>query len=321
MTLDQLRYALAVADLSSFRRAAEQLNISPSSLSEQVRNLEAELGVTLFYRNTRRVVVTPAGHELVEHGLEVLAGMSRLRHAVDEHRLQQRGHVRLGTTLQATASKLAKVLAKFNEQHRYVEVTLVEGSISQVTRMLVEHDLDLSLLTWPADRPPSDLDFVELERTETGVVVSRASPFATRKSVDLRELANYPLITYSEGFPARTIVFDACARAGFVPTIGLESSYTETICRMIAEGMGWSVLYSYRAREFGLRYLKCSPRPLDRVVTLSWHRGAQLRPHAETLKQYIVESWIFPLARGVHLHHGAGRTLSAAPVGSPSANR
>src|SRR3954471_18699792 len=138
MDLRQLEYFAAVARHRHFRKAAEDLYVTQSAVSQQVRRLEAELGVTLLRRTASRppVEVTPAGEELLARAEAILADVAGARAAMDEHAGTLRGGVRAAATT-GDALRLAPALARFGAEHPGVRIALREGAPAAVVEMVV----------------------------------------------------------------------------------------------------------------------------------------------------------------------------------------
>ena len=291
MTLDQLRYVLAVARHSSFRVAADELNLASSTLSEQVRKLERQLGVTLFERTTRRVVVTPAGAEFVVRAAAIIDAEDALAAAMRVHRNPGPAEVRIAAPPQSLARRLPAILADARARYPEVSTFLVETSTPDVIQRLAAGDVDLGLVSWPAGQPPRELQRITLWRAPMGVVVSRSNRLAGRRTIHLRELGDLPFITFPEGYPGRSIAEEVFARAGFQPRVGMQSSVSATICEAVAGDQGFSVLYSRRALDYGLEWIPCIPRPRELLLGLCWAPNRQMDAATAALRAHIIDSW------------------------------
>src|SRR4051812_41095567 len=134
MELRQLQYFVAVVRHGQFTRAAEALWITQPALSQQVRRLEAELGVELLRRTSRGVLPTPAGEALLAHAESVLAELERAREERDRPSGATRGRVRVAATA-ADAPRLPEALAAFHRAHPRLQVALRHASAAEVVAL------------------------------------------------------------------------------------------------------------------------------------------------------------------------------------------
>ena len=243
MELRHLRYFVAVAEERHFGRAAERLHIAQPPLSQQIRRLETELGVTLLHRTTRSVEVAPAGEVLLARAKEVLAAVDD---AVEDTRRAARGEfgrLAIGFTGSATYALLPRLAAALRSALPGVALDL-RGELltpAQVARLL-DGSLDLGVL-----RPPvrERALCVEVVRSDPLIaVLARTHRLAAVDAVPLEELADEPFVVYPSHF--RSVTHDAveetCAAHGFLPRVALEVSETATLVSFVAAGVGVSLV-------------------------------------------------------------------------------
>jgi LysR family transcriptional activator of glutamate synthase operon len=142
--LRQLTYTEAVARHRHFTRAAEELDVAQSALSHQIRRLEADLGVELFERTSRRVVPTEAGEAVALRARRVLAEVNGLRGEVDRQRGVVGGRLAIGALLPVGTIEITRLLAEFTEKYPGVEVNLREGTASDMLERLKADELDVA---------------------------------------------------------------------------------------------------------------------------------------------------------------------------------
>lgn len=289
MELQQIRYVIAIAQYRSFTKAADVLAVSASTLSEQVRRVEEELGVQLFNRTTRHVELTIAGHVFLNHASQMMANFNALREAVRRQEAAPRGIITLGIPLGASPPQFWRTLANFEKEYTGISIKLTETIIPSLIKSLHAGLLDLSMLSWPVSDVPADLTLVEIARNKTGLAISKDNPLAERRNVELRELEHTSLITFIEGFALRQIAVDVCRRAGFTPAIAFESSSNEAIFELVGCDVGFSILPMGEAGS-NIAYLDCEPAPIDRMLGIAWPIDRQLTPTAALLRDRIVEA-------------------------------
>jgi len=238
MELRHLRYFVAVAEECHFGRAAERLHIAQPPLSQQIRQLEAELGVQLLTRSTRRVELTPAGARYLERARAILAGVDAAGEEavlVADGRI---GRVAIGFTGSATYELLPSLSRRLRLQSPSLELDLRGEllTLSQVTGLL-DRTLDVGFLRPPVRVPEI---FVHPLRQEPLVVVlPQSHPQAAHTQVRLTDLAEETFISYPSHHRSvvHDAVLDACQAAGFTPR-AIEVAETSTLVSFVAAGLG-----------------------------------------------------------------------------------
>jgi DNA-binding transcriptional LysR family regulator len=258
MELRHLRYFVAVADTRHFGRAAEQLQMAQPPLSQAIRRLEADLGVELLVRTTRRVHLTPAGETFYDDAIRVLSQLSESTRRVREYADGRRGVLRLGITGSAAYSELPRV-ARIVE--RQLPGVALEVSPEMLTRAqedaLAESRLDVGILRPPVHKQV--LSCAVLSRDAFLLALPAGHRLAGQPLVELGELAREPFVTYPQA--SQSVVNDAatrsCLAAGFTPRRTHEAAETSTLLAFVAAGLGVALVpESVRAlRLKGVRYV------------------------------------------------------------------
>ena len=275
MELRHLRYFLAVAEKRHFGRAAEGLHMAQPPLSQQIRQLEAEVGAPLLERTTRKVELTPAGVVFMERARHILAAADAA--AADALRAArgELGRLSIGFTGSSTYDLMPTVAKLVRQELPGVALDLHGEMLTsaQVSRLL-DHSLDLGFL-----RPPvrtTDLN-VRVIRSEPLVVALPAGhPLARRRVVPLADLAADSFIVYPTHFRSVTheAVEEACQKAGFHPRVALEVSETATMVSFVAAGLGVALVPA-AARH--LRITGAVYRTLEEktevTLALAWRAG------------------------------------------------
>ncbi len=239
MELRHLRYFVAVAEECHFGRAAARLHIAQPPLSQQIRQLEAELGTQLFIRSTRKVELTPAGQRYLERARLILVEVDDA--GVEAQRIAsgQVGKVAIGFTGSATYHLLPHLARSLRADLPDLDLELKGEMLtpSQVTALL-ERRLDLGLLRPPVRNP--DLLVHVLRREPLVAVVPESHPLAAADRIRLADLRDEPFITYpsAQRSVVYDTVFDACQRAGFVPSKVHEVAETSTLVSLVAAELG-----------------------------------------------------------------------------------
>lgn len=249
MEIRHLRYFVAVAEERHFGRAADRLRMAQPPLSQQIKQLEEELGTLLLERTTRRVDLTPAGTLLLERARVLLSELDTTVQDVKEVGLGAAGVIRLGSTGSA-AERVSELVARARQDLPALRIT-VQGEMltPDLERALEEHRIDLALLRPPVRSPR--VASTLLARDELVVAVPPDSAWADRSALDLAELAEAKFVSYPMSSAVTTIAFEACHQAGFRPTIVQEVAETSTLLAFVAAGVGVALVPSGRHSTLG----------------------------------------------------------------------
>ena len=245
MELYQLEYFLEAARQRNFTRAAARLHLAQAALSEQIRNLEGELGTPLFHRGRRETVLTAAGETLRIHAEALIERAATARQAVQDVVGLRGGRLTIGAIPSVSAWVLPAAIAAFRKKHPLVELALFEGTSEAVAQMVESGRVEFGIVQLPTSGGNFD---EHLLFTEPFVIlVAKAHPAAKQRSITLAKLANEPFVFYKGR--ARDTALAACRAAGFEPRIACESSELETIRSLVAAGLGIAILPQLATRE------------------------------------------------------------------------
>jgi DNA-binding transcriptional LysR family regulator len=238
MSLQQLRYFLAAAEHGSFSAAAAALHMAQPSLSDQIRRLEAELGVALFARAGRRLELTEAGRLLRPQAERTLAAAQEAADSVREVRTLTGGTASFGTFGNAPYYLLADLVEDFRRGHPNVKVRVVGLNSTEVAEAVREGRLEGGLIVLPID--DHGLDVRVAIRDE--LLFLSTDPEAVREPMTIERLATRPLILYDARFgwsdPTRRQLLDRAQRAGLTLEPAIEVEYVATALDLAVRGLG-----------------------------------------------------------------------------------
>jgi DNA-binding transcriptional LysR family regulator len=243
MELRQLEYFAAVARFGHFGRAAQEVYVTQSALSQQVARLEAELGVALLVRTPKGVELTPAGVELCEHATTILGQVAQARAAIDGHRGAARGVARIAATAHDSAA-LPPALVAFHRTHPQVQLSLRHCGPVQLTELLGTRMIDAAILGVDDDGPPMPAGATARIISEEPLRLVCASDDALAGTTEqtIQVLRGVPVILPERGTALRELVVRSCQAAGFSPLPLFETSDRLTIRSLAAEGLGYSAV-------------------------------------------------------------------------------
>jgi LysR family hydrogen peroxide-inducible transcriptional activator len=279
MTLNELRYIVALAHERSFGRAAQKCFVSQPALSVAIAKLEEELGARLFERGKSEITVTPVGTRIVEQAQKVLEETARLREIAQAGRNPLLGVLRLGVIHTVAPYLLPDLIPALHADAPQMPLEIEENLTEQLEGQLRSGRIDVAIVALPFAPPGIVTEFLYEEPFQ--VVVPLGHKWARRRSVHPDELAGEHAILLAVGHCFRDQVLDACPELNPGQAHVTRTNSLETIRNMVASGLGVSVLprdamtpkYHSRlvvpvpfgrpapSRRIALAYRKSFPRP------------------------------------------------------------
>ncbi|MFJ2951554.1 LysR substrate-binding domain-containing protein [Streptomyces sp. NPDC087226] len=292
MEIRQLRYFLAVAEECHFGRAATRLHVAQPALSQQIKQLEGELGIALFNRTTRHVALTEAGRQLADHARTLVGGEERARAHMHELAAGRAGRVSVGFIGTATYDVLPRVARTVRAQLPGVAMDL-QGEVlaPRLVEGLLDDTYDLVVVR---EASPGDGVRVTSLRSEPLVAVLPSHhALASRRVVALGELADEPFVIHPS--QARSSMYDrvlaACRRAGFEPSPLVEVSETATLVVFVAAGHGVA-LVPHSVQSLSLEGVTYVPLADPETVDLLLVRRAGRNSPATTHVAAVIEECV-----------------------------
>jgi DNA-binding transcriptional LysR family regulator len=285
--LRQLRYFVAVAEERSLTRAAARLHIAQQSLSQQIRTLEAQLGVTLFERSTRGVELTDVGAVLLREARPVLARAERAMEAVRRAARGEQGELRVGFLSTVANYFMPPVVRAFRERHPGVTLHTEDLTIAALVAGLRDGALDAGL-----SRPPlvDDLATEVVLREPVAAVLPEGHPLADRPELTLADLADEPwVLTPRESWPPWHRQYDEdFARAGYRPRVVQRGTTPQGLLALVAAGVGVTrlTLSSRSLRDGGVTFVPLADD--EAYVVLAWRPDAP-NPALPALRDVVHE--------------------------------
>lgn len=273
MEIRQLNYFIAVAEERHFGRAAKRLHMAQPPLSQQIRQLEEQLGVRLLNRTTRRVDLTAAGQLLLDRGRQVVNDVETLRADVYQVGKGATGVLRVGFSGSATYGVMPQIARLAKQLMPGLSLALNGEMLTpSMEAGLRNGTLDAALL-----RPPvasQEIDYRVVSREPLVAAIPSFSALAVDRSVALHELQDQDFIAYAPESVLYRTTADLCRRAGFQPRISQVVGETSTMLAFVAAGGGVAIMpSSVRAFQLeGVTYREIENVPPVELA-LAWTRG------------------------------------------------
>ncbi len=255
MELRQLKYFVKSAEYLNFSVAAKHLYITQSTLSQQIKQLEFELGFELFLRNSRHISLTEAGEEFLPFARKTIQdaedGVQRL------HDLQhvKAGKLRVGVTY-SLSTVLTEGLLEFMKAYPDIKLEVCYKTVNELLALLKERELDFILSYKPIFDAP-DVESMSLFENALALVVAKDHPLAAKKRIMIQELADIPLVLPSHDLQARMMLEKLIAGKDVALSSRLELNETNILLQMVSTG-SYSTILSTSA-VFGNSRFKTIP--------------------------------------------------------------
>ncbi|MGC3996506.1 MAG: LysR substrate-binding domain-containing protein [Anaeromyxobacter sp.] len=291
-TLRQLQYAVAVADTLSFRRAAERCRVSQPSLSTQLAQLEDALGVRLFERDRRRVLVTAAGAGLLDAARRVLVGADDLVETARRAGDPLSGTLRVGVIPTISPYLLPPASPAIRAAYPRLKLVWLEDKTEVLVARLRAGALDAALLALEADL--GEVDHEEIARDPFVLAAPRGHPLAERSGpATPAELRGADVLLLDDGHCLRAQALEVCSKAR-AHELAFRATSLPTLVQMVASGAGVTLLPRLALPAEGRKELKLrpfAPPAPHRTLALVWRRHAPLGPALRRLAGTIREAY------------------------------
>jgi LysR family transcriptional regulator, low CO2-responsive transcriptional regulator len=291
ITFRQLRVFTEVAAQGSMARAAETLHLTPPAVSMQIKEIEGQVGLPLFDRQGRTVVLSTAGEYFLVHAKRMLAALKEADDAMARLKRVERGVLTIGMV--STAKYFVPhLLARFHKDHQGVDVRLrVYGNREQLVALMQTSEIDLAIM----GRPPREI----ATRAEAFAphplvfIAPPGHPLLATPQAPVAALAPYQFIAREHGSGTRTAMEAFFAEHRFAPHIAMEMSSNETIKQAVIAGLGLSFLSLHTVglelRNDLLKVLDIAGTPLMRMWNVVHLGNKVLSPAAEAFRYFVIE--------------------------------
>ncbi|CAG9186334.1 LysR family transcriptional regulator [Cupriavidus pinatubonensis] len=290
VSLRQLRAFIAVAAELHFTRAAEKLNLSQSSVSALIHELEGNLGLKLFDRHTRLMQITQAGAELLPMVKKAVADIDSVLENSNDLRTLGRGRVSIAASSIQAALVLPRFIREFCVGHPGVKVDLHDVSEHEVPRMVSSGEVDFGIGTIPEGQP--DLTAHRLSSDAFVIVMPPHHPLARRRELTWEDVAKQQVIGPHRGNPIRDCLDTALATRGIVLSRVHEVFLPLTMVGMVDAGLGIAVMSTAVTRltsALGLVMVMPQSPAIHREISLLVHADRSLSPPAQVFRDLLMK--------------------------------
>lgn len=282
MQIKNMSYIIALAECQTLSGAGKRLGISQPTLSVFLSDLEQELGMDLFIRDKKKLLLTPAGRIYLDAARRILATQERTLQSIRQLGTAAPVEIRIGVTPLRGSEIASKIFSRFSARYPHVRLRLMDGYMSHLRKMVLDGTCSFSLGTC-FDTESPEFDYITLFREEVVIVVPSFHPLALRctdthgdptkklPQAEPLELSDSPFILMTPGTSIRKISDYIFAQAGFTPTVVYESGNNTVVQNMVrgGSGVGFQPRSLARLNDPDIACLSLSPRVfLDLCIIL-----------------------------------------------------
>lgn len=292
MTLNELRYIVAVSQENNFRRAAERVFVSQPALSLAIQKLEEELGVQIFERSRTAVSMTPIGEMIVAQAQRALEEIAQIKEIASQGKDQLVGTLRIGVIYTVGPYLLPELIPVLKKIAPHMPLEMEENQTANLEIQLANGRLDVIIIALPFGGP--GIATLPLYDEDFNVVVPLDHPWAKKKQIKTAELSTEKVLLLNSGHCFSNQVREACSELNSQLGEIQQGNSLETIRNMVASGLGITVLpvsaNSEKYRSKLTREIPFAPPAPARRIALAWRKSFSRKQAIEVLAQAIVET-------------------------------
>ena len=284
MNLQQLRIVReTVRQNFNLTEVAETLFTSQPGVSKHIKDLEDELGVELFIRKGKRLTgMTEPGKELIVIVERLLLDAQNIKQLAAQFTNRDEGNLVVATTHTQARYVLPKIVKQFKDAFPKVHLVLHQGSPGEIVSMLQSGEADIGIATEALETADQIVSFPFYEWYHS-VIVPKAHPLGLKRDLSLKDIAEYPVITYHEGFTGRSQIDKAFSREGISPDIVMSALDADVIKAYVELGLGVGIVASIaisQVKDEGLLLLDSRHLFHSNTALIGVRRGHYLRGFA-----------------------------------------
>lgn len=271
MNLRDLKYLVNTAKEGHFARAAQMSFISQPTLSMQIKKLEDELGVEIFERQNKKILVTPIGKEILKKAEIILREADEIKILAKNSADPYAGELSIGAFPTIAPYFLPNIVRKISKEFPKLKLILIEDKTNQLIEKLKNGELDAALIAMPLHN--NEFEGKKIFEEEFLLAVPQNHSFAKKKIIKQKELENEKLILLEDGHCLRDQALAVCARIGAGEQT-FRATSLETLKQMIIAGSGITLIPEIAAKkETGISYIKIEKAP-KRIIGFYFRKSS-----------------------------------------------
>lgn len=289
MERSQLLYMLTVAECGSVTRAAQKLHLAQPSLSNQIIHLEEELGVALFDRSNKQMLLTDAGRTFAANAKRILNDIHRLSETMQDYAQSTRGRIRIGALPIMCALHIPEMVQAYRSCYPNVEIYLIETGSDGLRLALEENTIDVAfMIVNPAQLPSNDVHCVPLMHDNVCAALHIDDPRAARPAINLQDLAGSALILPDQTFNLSRIICSHLDSMGVPYEVRTICSQIDSCLSIVDSNMGVSFCSRMAAEHYGYPNVAVVPLepPITRRIVMNYRKDISMYPALREFLQF-----------------------------------
>ncbi len=298
MQLQQIRYFLEIARTGNISAAARNLYVSQPSLSQQVLNLEAELGIQLLVRHSKSVSLTDAGEQFAYHGRRIVGETEQLTELMQKNSMLHSGTLRIGLLWIAGYVHVLEILKNYRRLHPGLHYSLKIDGSSALLKMLLERSIHTAFIISSEERlsQQENLYYRKIQDDLYAAVISRQNPLSREKALGIDMLKGQKVIMPAPASAFRRQVEQIFEAQDFTPDILCETSQSDLVIQLAAQNLGVgfasrSIAEAHQTDEFAIVPLQ---QPIIRSIFYVTLKELLDYPSIESFTEYLNTCHIEP---------------------------
>ena len=273
MELRQLKYFEKTCELLNFTEAAHALCISQSTLSQQIKQLETELGILLFDRIGKRIILTEAGSSFLPYAKNAIRESENGKQIIRDLQNLDTGKLCIGATF-SLSPLLTKALPLFAEQYPHIQINITFATSDELMVKLENNEMDF-VLSFGSEESCTDFERVFLFSSRLYLVAGKSHAVASKAIINFQDITSLPLILPSKGFVTREIIEHVCKKEKLHLTTEIEINDVNTIISLVKNGKQATILTfaAVRNEEELIKIPIASGNELSTHAYLFWSKG------------------------------------------------
>ena len=288
MNIEQVKYFLEVEKCKSFTIASEELCISQSSLSKQIKSLEKELNTELFIRNPRKIILSYSGEKFLEYAKSYVELHNKiLKEMMDISNKE----LNIGITPSLSQYGIISLINTFNKSFSKINLNLIEKDSYNLFKLFNSRSINLAFANLN-DIDTANYNVISLFQDELVLVISKNNPLSEDSSINICSLSKETFILSESNNSLYSLCTNECLKSGFSPKISYSSCRIDTILELVSQNFGVTLLPQKVINKFNIENLRSIPlqNTIMNEIVLTFPKNLHLSTEAKLFIEFITSN-------------------------------